>query len=133
MALRLIFSTGTFVSGLVDHEFTLKNHTFDTTITDMTGVERTITVDTSQILRKNKSPFKIGVGVMAHAYGRDWGCGFTRFSLSTGFLLNTDGEIQYLGGTSVLLGRYQRWVLTWRVCCWQSQTPRVRAPSRRLF
>ena len=90
--IKIDFSTGLFVMGLDDHEFS-------------TTSQATVSDTTQRITRKNYDDFEFGIGALVHIY-----CQRRYFSpaLSAGVSLNGNGNPRYLFGASMIFGRRQR-------------------------
>jgi len=103
---KVDFSAGFMTSFLRNNSYVLK----DTILSeeDSDGVQEEIT--NKKIIRSDEGDFFVGIGVLAHFYKR-WGKRLNG-SLSTGFMLNTDSQVNYLFGISSILGLEQRLVLS---------------------
>ncbi|MDZ4713328.1 MAG: hypothetical protein SGI89_13535 [bacterium] len=89
---RFDFSTGVYVTGLVNENFiTFKEN------------------DSSRILRNGDSKINMGLSALAHGYcrtGKDVNIGF-----NVGVGVTSDENVQYLAGLSLLIGKKQRIIL----------------------
>lgn len=91
---KIDFSTGIFINGLIDDEYYLKS--------DDQGAQR--------ITSKDKGNYNLGFGILSHLYSRTGGR--VNFGLTTGLLTDAAANLRLLGGGSILLGSESRWVIS---------------------
>lgn len=92
--IKIDFSTGIFINGLIDDEYYLKS--------DDQGAQR--------ITSKDKGNYNLGFGILSHLYSRTGGR--VNFGLTTGLLTDAAANLRLLGGGSILLGSESRWVIS---------------------
>ncbi|MBD81001.1 MAG: hypothetical protein CL840_18935 [Crocinitomicaceae bacterium] len=109
-------SAGLFFTTLKDQQFLTQDETYiDTTYyRDQNYVTTDSIIDISEgtnkrILLKDNGDFLVSIGGMAHFYWRT--TSWINGGLGVGALLNTEGNIQYLLGLNLFVGRKQRIVL----------------------
>lgn len=112
--LKIDFSAGLMWTKLIDQEFTSSySRTVVQRDTSITGGDTTVTVtnvEKRRIARQDGSDFKIGAGLLAHAY---WRTGWAVSpALSAGFMLNNSSVVNYLIGGSLAFGHDSRVILT---------------------
>ncbi|MND68028.1 hypothetical protein D3C80_594660 [compost metagenome] len=91
---KIDFSTGIFINGLVDEDYYLKS--------DGQGG--------GIITAKDNGNYNLGFGILSHLYSRTGGR--VNFGLTTGLLTDATANLRLLGGGSILLGSESRWVIS---------------------
>lgn len=111
---KIDFSAGFMWTRLVDHEFTkVYDRTVvkrDSTFADGDTTVTVTNVDKYTIAQQDGSDFRIGAGLMAHAYWRTGGV--VNPGIGAGFMINNGSVVNYLLGANFGLGRESRVVIS---------------------
>ncbi|MCK5028145.1 MAG: hypothetical protein KAR57_00830 [Bacteroidales bacterium] len=119
--LKIDFSTGFVVHGLIDENYLLKDSVhFRDNEANIYSVRPNDTITVTEVHQnviKNdpSGDFNYAFSVMSHLYFRTG----TRVNigLTTGFTTNLQSDFRFLAGASLLLGSEKRWVISGGVIC----------------
>lgn len=109
---KIDFSTGIFLTGLKDANYVFIDSTVKYRRPDDTTNSIQTLVDTTGkiVIRENSGKSKIGFGVLVHAYPRI--SSNYNISLTAGLAVNTETELNFMLGGSLLLGSNRRFVIS---------------------